>query len=355
MSKIPVALLGCTGLVGQFFIKLLEDHPIFEINLLTASERSAKRRFAETAKWMLPTEIPEKVKNMEVEFTSEGIVASHGVKIVFSSLPSSIAARIERNLRERGLFIFSNSSANRMDEIVPILIPEINPDHLKLAASQKKKYGGFIITNSNCTTSGLVLALKPLLDLGIKKIFMSSYQSISGAGRRGLPSMDILGNAIPFIRDEEEKVEQETRKILGSLRENAVENREIDMFVNCCRVPTKMGHLESVVVELQNDFTLEEILERFESFKGEPQNLNLPTAPERPLIVKLEEDRPQPEIDSDAGFPGRAKGMAVSIGRLRKKRRFLSFFLVVNNLIRGAAGGTILSAEFACYKGILGG
>ncbi len=354
MDKIPCAILGCTGLVGQYFIKFLANHPIFEIKVLTASERSAKKKFGESVKWMGDGNIPEKIRNMEIKFTLEKNILNSEAKIIFSTLPSSVAGSLEESLRRKGLAIFSNSSSHRMDFNVPILIPEINPDHLQLAEIQKKKFGGFIITNSNCTTSGLALALKPLLNFGIKRVFMSSYQSISGAGRRGLPSIDILGNAIPFIKEEEEKVEKETKKILGKLKEDVIENFEIEIIVNCCRVPVRVGHLESVMVELEEDISLKEINEIFDNFKGEPQRLKLPTAPEKPLIVRFEEDRPQPEIDSDSGVPERAKGMAVSIGRIRKKGKFLFFFLLVNNLIRGAAGGSILNAEFAYYRGIIG-
>ncbi len=355
MDKIPCAILGCTGLVGYFFVRLLYNHPIFEIKLVTASERSKGKKLGDFLKWTSNENFSEELMEKEICPTSEDKILNSGVKVVFSALPSDIAGPIEENLRNKGLFIFSNSSAHRMDPVVPILIPEVNSEQISLAELQKKRFGGFIVTNSNCTTSGLALALKPLLNLGIEKVFMSSYQSISGAGRRKLPSMDILGNVIPFIKDEEEKVERETKKILGRLKGGKIENLEIEMFVNCCRVPTKIGHLESVVLELQKDFTLEEIVEKLESFKGEPQNLNFPTAPEKPLIVRFEEDRPQPEIDSNAGFPNRAKGMAVSIGRIRKKGRFLSFFLLVNNLVRGSAGGSVLNAEFAYYKGIIGG
>lgn len=355
MDKIPCAILGCTGLVGQYFVRLLYNHPIFEIKLVTASERSEGKKLGDFLKWSAHEIFPKELMEKEIRPTSENEILSSNVKVVFSALPSNTAGPIEENLRRKGLFVFSNSSAHRMDSVVPILIPEVNSEHIFLAQVQKERFGGFIVTNSNCTTSGLALTLKPLLNFGIKKVFMSSYQSISGAGRSKLPSIDILGNVIPFIKDEEEKVERETGKILGRLKEETIENLEIEMFVNCCRVPTKIGHLESVVVELQKDFTLNEIVEELENFRGEPQNLNLPTLPEKPLIVRFEEDRPQPEIDSDAGFPERAKGMAVSIGRIRKKKRFLSFFLLVNNLVRGSAGGSILNAEFAYCKEIIGG
>lgn len=355
MDKISCAILGCTGLVGQYFVRLLYNHPIFEIKLVTASERSVGKRLGDFLKKTSSEIFPEELMEKEIRATSKDEILNSNVKVVFSALPSNIAGPIEENLRREGLFVFSNSSAHRMDPLVPILLPEVNFEHIFLAEVQKERFGGFIVTNSNCTTSGLVIALKPLSNFGIKNVFMSSYQSVSGAGRKKLPSMDILGNVIPFIKDEEEKVERETKKILGRLEEERIENLEIEMVVNCCRVPIKIGHLESVTVELQKDFTIQEVVEEFENFKGELQNLNLPTLPGKPLIVRFEEDRPQPEIDSDAGFPERAKGMAVSIGRIRKKGRFLSFFLLVNNLIRGSAGGSILNAEFAYCKGIIGG
>lgn len=354
MGKIPCAILGCTGLVGQFFVKLLYNHPFFEIGLLTASESSKGKRLGELLEWGDKGNFSEELKGKEIKVTSVIEILNSGVKVVFSALPSSIAGPVEGELREKGLFVFSNSSFYRMDPHVPIMIPEINPNHIFLCEAQREKFGGFILTNSNCTTSGLVLSLKPLLDFGVKRVFISSYQSISGAGRKGLPSMDILGNLIPYIKDEEEKIERETKKILGSLKDGKIEAMDIDLIANCCRVPVRIGHLESVVVELERDFSLEEIFNAFDNFQGVPQEAKLPSAPEKPLIVRQEQNRPQPELDSDAGTPERAKGMAVSIGRIRKRGKFLSFFLLVNNLIRGSAGGSVLNAEFAYYKGILG-
>lgn len=353
MEKIPCAILGCTGLVGQYFVKFLYDHPFFEIKILTASERSKGKKLGDFLEWIKDETFPEKLKEKEIKLTSKDVILNSEVKIAFSALPANIAGPIEENLRREGLFVFSNSSAHRMDSEVPILVPEINSEHILLAEVQKEKFGGFIVTNPNCTTSGLALALKPLLDFGIKRVFLSSYQSISGAGRRGLPSIDILGNLIPYIKDEEEKVEREIKKILGSLKDEGIEPVEIEFAVNCCRVPVRIGHLESVFVELEGESSLEEILNAFNNFKGIPQEAGLPSAPEKPLIVRQEENRPQPELDSDAGTPEKAKGMAVSIGRIRKRRKILNFFLLVNNLIRGSVGGSILNAEFAYYKGML--
>lgn len=354
MGKIPCAVLGCTGLVGQYFVKLLSNHPFFEIKLLTASENSKGKKLGDFLEHLDHGDLPDELKKLKIELTSEKEIINSGIKLVFSALPSSVAGTIEDNLRREGIFVFSNSGAHRMDSDVPILIPEINPEHISLIELQRERYGGFIITNSNCTTSGLAIALKPLLKFGVKRVFMSSYQSISGAGRKGLPSMDILGNLIPYIKDEEEKVERETRKILGSLMDKKIEPIEFELAVNCCRVPVKVGHLESVMVELDRDFNIEEILNAFNSFKGIPQEARLPSAPEKPLIVREENNRPQPGLDSCAGNPERAKGMAVSIGRIRKKGKILVFFLLVNNLVRGSAGGSVLNAEFAYYKGILG-
>ncbi|MGQ9618977.1 MAG: aspartate-semialdehyde dehydrogenase [Candidatus Aminicenantia bacterium] len=345
MKKFSCAVLGCTGLVGQCFVKLLHDHPFFEIKLLTASEISAGKIYGESVKWAIGGNVPTPVKDKDIKLTSEEEILKAEVEIVFSALPAKIGGPLEDSLRKKGIYVFSNSSAHRMDSDVPILIPEINSEHLQLTEIQRKKYGGFIVTNSNCTTSGLVLSLKPLLSFKIKRILMSSYQSISGAGRRGLPSMEILGNAIPFVKEEEEKVERETRKILGDF--------DGEIITNCCRVPIKIGHLESVVVEFEKDFEIEETIEKFRNFRGVPQHLNLPTAPENPVIVKFDDDRPQPELDAGAGEPERAKGMAITIGRLRKKGKFLTYFLLVNNLIRGSAGGSVLNAELAFQKGIL--
>ncbi|MEW6069225.1 MAG: aspartate-semialdehyde dehydrogenase [Candidatus Thermoplasmatota archaeon] len=345
MKKIPVGLLGCTGLVGQRFVQLLDEHPYFELEFLVASERSAYKKYSSLGRWLLEIPIPEKFRDTEVKNLED--VEKSKIEILFSALPPEIAKVMELKYAKKGFKIFSNASAFRMHYQVPILVPEVNPEHLELVKFQKTK--GFIITNPNCTTTGLVLGLKPLIEFGIKNIVVSTYQALSGAGYPGVASLDILGNVIPFIEKEEEKVEEESKKILGDLNRSArkILSAELEITASCARVPVRDGHLESVVVELEKDFELEDIKQKFSEFEAQPQQMKLPTAPQKPIIVLDSELRPQPALDSYAGFPKRAKGMAVSIGRLKKAGKKLRFFLLVHNTIRGAAGCSLLNAELA--------
>jgi aspartate-semialdehyde dehydrogenase len=310
MGKIKVAVLGASGLVGREFLRMLAGHPWCEVLAASAAECREK-----------------------------------GVRVVFSTLPADTAAVIEAKLRDEGVFVFSNASAHRMDADVPIVIPEVNPEHMDLVRGQRSEKGGFIVTNSNCTTSGLALALAPLVPFGIRTVTVSTYQSISGAGRKGLAAMEILGNAIPYIAGEEEKIEQEVGKILGS--------SAIDVRASACRVPVREGHLESVLVEFERDVTEEQAARAFSGFCGVPQELGLPSAPLAPIIVLSEPDRPQPALDLWAGEPARAAGMAVSVGRIRRKGKALAFHLLVHNLVRGAAGTCVLAFELALKKGYL--
>ena len=352
-DKIKVGIMGATGLVGQEFVRLLKDHPFFKIEFLTASEVSSGKAYKDAVKWMLDETIPQEVENMTVIKTQVDEILKTGVKVIFSALPSRIALQIERDLRNSGYYIFSNSSAYRMNPEVPVLIPEVNYEHIRLIEVQRERYRGFIVTNSNCAVSGLVMALKPLYDeFGIEEVTVSTYQSISGAGLGGLYAMDISGNLIPFIEGEEEKIEQETRKILGRLSDSKVKQIPLKINASCCRVPVRRGHLESVVVKLKKEADLITIKEILQSFKGVPQNLKLPTAPDNPLVVLEERDRPQPVLDIFTGSPQRAKGMAVTIGRLRGEKKVFKFFLLANNTVRGAAGASVLNAELAYAEGI---
>ncbi len=229
----------------------------------------------------------------------------------------------------------------------------MNPEHLesiKVLTSQGK---GFIVTNSNCSTTGLVLGLKPLLNFGLVSVTVTTYQALSGAGRHGIASLDIFGNVIPYIKNEEEKIERETKKIFGRIHKDGVKDASIEVNASCCRVPTRDGHLESIVLELQEDVGIEAIKTTLSSFRGIPQQMKLPTAPEVPIIVKTEENRPQPLLDKDAGTPERAKGMAVTVGRIREKGKRVNLFLLVHNTIRGAAGTCILNAELAFKKNLI--
>jgi aspartate-semialdehyde dehydrogenase len=346
MRHIKVAVLGATGMVGQRFISLLEGHPYFKLTDLAASERSAGKRYANAASWYLDVEMPEGVKEAVVkEIDPKEIDAD----IVFSALPAGVAKDVEPAFAKEGFVVASNASAFREEKDVPLLIPEINHDHLELIEVQKRNRGwnGCIITNPNCTTMALTLSLKPLFDgFGIEKLFVVSMQALSGAGYSGVPGMSIIDNVIPFIRGEEEKVESESLKILGNLEGDVVKNADFKISASCNRVFTSDGHLESVFIDLDGTADVEDVKTAFKSFKGLPQELGFPTAPDPPIIVREELDRPQPRFDRMAG-----KGMAVTIGRIREDSIFdIKYSVLGHNTIRGAAGASILNAELFASK-----
>ncbi|MFQ5721379.1 MAG: aspartate-semialdehyde dehydrogenase, partial [Candidatus Aminicenantales bacterium] len=314
---------------------------------------SAGRKYRDAVVWSVGGNIPEFAKDSIILDTSVELFMKREVKIVFSAIPSSIAKNIEVTLAKEGIYVFSNASAHRMDADVPILIPEVNPEHFDLVKTQSYKNQGFIVTNSNCSTAGLVMALKPLLNFGLKSVIVTTYQAISGAGRHGVSGLDILGNIIPYIKEEEDKIEKETKKILGKIGKEGLKEANLEVNTSCCRVSTREGHLESIVAELDEDVDPNTIGRALSSFRGVPQEMRLPTAPKVPVVVRTEENRPQPLLDKDAGTPERAKGMAVTVGRIRKKGKRINFFLLVNNLIRGAAGTCILDAEFGVEKNLI--
>lgn len=329
-SKIKCAVLGATGMVGQVFLSMLADHPWFELTSIIASDRRAGEKYSESAAWLLPQQIPAKLADFHFEKYAVDRLQEKGVKIVFSALPAGIAREIEAELRAAGFWVFSNASAYRYENKVPILIPEVNAEALHWIEKQGYPEKGFIITNSNCTTAGLAVALAPLRKFGIKKLFISTYQAISGAGYPGLSALDIMGNTIPFINGEEGKVIRECRKILGI-------NAEI--YPACVRVPVKFGHLESIWLEMEQDIGTEEILNAWADFGN---NLpDLPTAPKHPIKYMTEENFPQPK----QAFAGQPEGMQVFTGRLRQQHSLTGFFLLANNIVRGAAGGSIINAE----------
>jgi aspartate-semialdehyde dehydrogenase len=345
--------MGCTGLVGQQFVRLLAGHPSFDLVALTSSSRSAGRPYAGAMSWAVGGDVPEGVGDIEVGATSVETVLDSSPDIVFSALPAAAAEAIEPALRARGARVFSNASARRLDPDVPVIIPEINPGHLELARRQLSRWGGYIVTNSNCSTSGLAMVLKPLEKFGLRDVLVTTYQSISGAGRRGLASMDIAGNVIPLIKNEEEKMERETRKILGGLDGAAIVPAPFSVNATCCRVPVRVGHLMSVVIRFAGAADAAAVANALASFRGAPQELGLPTAPERPLVVREEEDRPQPALDVDAGRPERARGMSVTVGRIRGKSGAVNLILLVHNTVRGAAGTCLLTAELAAAENLV--
>jgi len=346
-----VAILGATGTVGQRFIELLNDHPWFEVSVLAASERSAGKKYSEACKWRMENPMPEAVKDMTVVNTSLKEVNQAGdVDLVFSALPGSVAGPIEEEFAAE-YPVVSKASAHRMSRDVPLIIPEVNPDHLQLIQIQRKRRGwnGFISTDPNCSTIQLAITLKALMKFGVKKVIVSTMQAISGAGYPGVPSLDIIDNVIPYIAKEEEKIESETLKILGTLRNGEIQPANIMISASCHRVHVKDGHLEAVYVELEKKPHIDEVKKAFREFSGEPQSLKLPTAPEKPIIVREEEDRPQPRLDRNAGG-----GMSVVVGRIREDPIMtIKYLCLGHNTIRGAAGAGVLSAELMVKKGIL--
>lgn len=348
-QKITVGILGATGAVGQRFVQLLVGHPWFEIGALTASDRSVGKRYGDAAKWLLRGGMPPAVADMPVIPTEEAAIP-RDVRLLFSALPGGNAGQVETDLAAAGFAVCSNASAHRMDPDVPLLIPDVNPEHTALIRVQQARSGsrGFIVTNPNCTTTHLVCALKPLQDaFGLAAVSVVSMQAISGAGYPGVSAMDILDNVIPYIGGEEEKVEIEPRKLLGTLSGDAVELADFAVSAQCNRVAVRNGHLEAVSVRLRRSASLLQVTEALASYRGEPQRLGLPTAPDPAIIVFHEVDRPQPRMDRLIG-----NGMATGVGRLRPDPLFDYKFIVLgHNTIRGAAGGALLNAELLVAQG----
>jgi aspartate-semialdehyde dehydrogenase len=348
--KRKVAILGATGAVGQRFIQLLQGHPWFKIEVLAASERSAGKKYKDACNWLMESNLPQEVAETPVvNIDVESVDKAGKVDLVFSSLPGDLAGPVEAEFAEK-YPVFSKASAHRMEKDVPLIIPEVNPDHVALIPVQRKARGwrGFISTDPNCSTIQLVISLKPLMIFGVRQVLVSTMQALSGAGYPGVPSLDIIDNVIPFISKEEEKMEAEALKLLGTFDGKEVRNADFQLSASCNRVNVKDGHLESVFVKLDNNPTLEEVEETFRNFKGEPQKLKLPSAPEKPIVVKKEPNRPQPRYDRDEG-----KGMSVVVGRIRKDPIMtVKYVCLGHNTIRGAAGAGILSAELFVAKGL---
>ena len=347
-TKTPVGILGATGIVGQRFIQLLEHHPWFEVAWLAASERSEGRLYAEAVRWRLKTAIPTPVANLKLSpATPEG-----APKIIFAALDAAVAAELEPRFADAGCAVISNSSALRMGKDVPLVIPEVNADHIRLIECQswKRKNGGFVVTNPNCSAIGLVLALAPLeRRFQIETVMAVTMQAVSGAGYPGVASLDILGNVIPYISKEEEKMEEETRKLLGKVNGAAVVPAAFKMSAQCNRVAVEDGHTESVSVKLKNPVSSREMIAAWNEFRSLPQERRLPTAPELPVRYLDSSDRPQPRFDVDWGG-----GMTVTVGRLRPCGVLdWKFTVLSHNTIRGAAGAALLNAELLKDQGYL--
>jgi len=348
MTKIPVGILGATGAVGQRFIQLLKDHPWFEVAWIAASERSAGQTYAEAAKWKMNTPIPERVGKMKVADAQP----NGAPKLIFAALDAGIAQELEPRFAAAGHAVITNSSAFRMHPDVPLVIPEVNADHLPLLEKQswRKQSRGFIVTNPNCSAIGLVMALAPLSEaFGLEKVFVVTMQAISGAGYPGVASWDILGNVVPYIAKEEEKMEAESKKLLGSLVNEHVQDADFAISAQCNRVAVEDGHTESVSVKLRKPATKDGIIAAFTNFRGKIAALDLPSAPKQPVFYDAAPDRPQPRLDIHRG-----NGMTASVGRLRPCNLLdWKFTVLSHNTIRGAAGAALLNAELLSVQGYL--
>ncbi|MCM8745621.1 aspartate-semialdehyde dehydrogenase [Thermomicrobium sp. CFH 73360] len=348
-ERIDVAILAATGSVGQRFVQLLAGHPWFRIAELVASDRSAGKRYTEAVNWRISAAPPEGVRNLVVKHI-EGPIES---PIVFSALPGGVAGEIEEALAAEGKKVFTNARDHRMDPDVPLLIPEVNPDHARAIERQRQVRGwrdGFIVANPNCSTIHLVLALKPIYDaFGIEKGIVTTLQAASGAGYPGVPSLDLIDNVVPFISGEEEKIEAESRKILGTWADGTFQDAPLTLSAHCNRVPVRDGHMETVSLKLSRPATPSEIAEVLRSFRARPQELELPSAPRQPIVVLDQPDRPQPVLDRDA-----ERGMASVVGRIRPCSVFdIRFVVLGHNTIRGAAGASVLNAELFYREGWL--
>ena len=349
-QKRKVGILGATGAVGQRYVQLLQEHPWFEIEVLAASERSAGKKYKDACNWVMESDLPKEIANMTVaDANVEAVEKAGDVDLIFSSLPGDLAGPVEEQFA--ALYpVFSKASAHRMEKDVPLLIPEVNPEHLSLVPIQKRNrnWKGFITTDPNCSTIQMAITLKPLMEFGLKQVMVTTMQALSGAGYPGVASLDIIDNVVPYIAKEEEKMECESNKILGTFDGSTVQDAEFTVSASCNRVHVKDGHLESVFVKLEQNPSLEEVVEVFRSFRGEPQELKLPSAPQNPIVFREEQSRPQPRFDRDTG-----KGMSVSVGRIRKDPILtLKYTCLGHNTIRGGAGAGVLSAEFAVAKGL---
>ncbi|HEX7832028.1 MAG TPA: aspartate-semialdehyde dehydrogenase [Thermoanaerobaculia bacterium] len=346
-EKIPVAILGATGSVGQRFIQLLENHPWFRVHEVVASDRSAGKTYGVATDWRLDTLVPSETSKLTVKNLGVALES----KLLFSGLDSSVAGEAEEDYANRGCAVISNSRNHRMAADVPLLIPEINADHIDAVREQQKRRPGYIVTNPNCSVMGLAIALAPLERLfGVEAVHVTTMQAISGAGFAGVASYAILDNVIPYIGGgEEEKIETEPLKILGTWSDSRFNNASMKISAQVNRVPTIDGHLMTASVKLRNKASLDDVRNAMVAFTGEPQSLNLPFAPKQPIHYLDAVDRPQPRLDRD-----REHGMAVSVGRLRPCP-ILDFRFVglVHNTIRGAAGAAILNAELLEAKGML--
>jgi aspartate-semialdehyde dehydrogenase len=350
MGSIEVGVLGATGGVGQQFVRLLENHPEFKLTWLAASDRSAGKRYADAAPWRLSSVRPAEAGDLIVDAPTPGA----GPKLVFSALDAAVAEQIEADFARAGHIVVSNARNYRQHAAVPLLVPEINPEHLALVSVQRDLWKGVIVTNPNCSTVFLSMSLAPLRQFGLTRVTVTTMQAVSGAGYPGVPSLDILGNVVPFISGEEEKMQSETQRILGHIENGAgarlaVQPHGAVISAQTTRVPVLDGHTESISVELEQRVSVEDVRQALVGFRGRPQEYKLHSAPCQPIVYLDEPNRPQPRLDVE-----RDKGMAVSVGRLRECPVLgYKFIALGHNTVRGAAGAAILNAELMKVEGLL--
>ncbi|MGA3016734.1 MAG: aspartate-semialdehyde dehydrogenase [Bryobacteraceae bacterium] len=347
MQTLEVGILGATGMVGQHFIKFLQGHPWFKLTWLGASDRSAGKVYRDAMTWHLAGGLPDSVARLTVEDSKPG----NAPRLLFSAMDASVATDIERAFAQAGHVVVSNSRNHRMERDVPLLVPEINPDHLRLVPGQQRARGwkGQIVTNPNCSTIVLTMGLAPLKQFGITRVVATTLQAISGAGYPGVPSMDIVGNVIPFIGGEEEKMQQETQKILGEFQDDHIEPLAAKVSAHCNRVPVVDGHTVTISVEFSSKPSEADVRHAFDVFTALPQQRELPSAPPRPVLYLEEANRPQPRKDAD-----RDRGMTACVGRLRACPALdYKFVALAHNTVRGAAGAAVLNAELMHSEGML--
>jgi aspartate-semialdehyde dehydrogenase len=348
-KRIDVGILGATGMVGQQFIRQLNGHPWFNPVWLGASERSEGKPYAEAATWRLSSQMPDDLRGMRVHACTPG----NAPRLMFSALDAAAAKDIEPAFAKAGHIVISNARSYRMDPLVPLLIPEVNADHLALLPAQRRERGwrGAIITNPNCSTVVLSMALAPLRQFGLRSVMVTTMQAVSGAGYPGVPSLDIMGNVVPAISGEEEKMESETQKILGTLENQGVTPHPVVVSAQTTRVAVIDGHTESVSVSLDAKPSVDQVIEAMRAFRGRPQELGLPLAPAAPVVYLEAADRPQPRLDAE-----RDGGMTVTVGRVRRCPVLdIKFIALGHNTIRGAAGAAVLNGELLQAEGLLQG
>jgi aspartate-semialdehyde dehydrogenase len=348
-SKIPVAVVGATGLVGQRLVSLLDDHPLFDLVELAASSRSAGRSYVEAAPWRLAAPIPERAAGLEVRPAHP---ASITAPLVFSALDPSVARDLEAAFARAGRSVISNARAFRMEPDVPLVVPEVNADHLALIDAQREQrdWKGLIATNPNCSVIGLVLALAPLHAAArIRRVVVTTLQAASGAGYPGVPALDLIDNVVPEIPGEEDKLENEPKKILGTFDAGVIDEPALAIASHTHRVPVQDGHLLAVSLETEESLSPDDAAQALDEYRGQIADLDLPSAPERPVAVTREPSRPQPRLDRDAGA-----GMTVTVGRIRPCPVLgLRMLVLSHNTLRGAATDTLLLAELVASRGLL--